>query len=258
MLWGEEKVTSGVYPRINSWTKQEIRILRENYADHTMEELLKLLPNRSRDSIRKKRKILKLYKNKWWTEKETSLLKRNMSASKEELLRLFPNRKMGLISDKLRYLGYSRRKVMIMKRFNHKFPLTNEELAYMAGIVDGEGTLAIRGKGNSYCPEFRITNTDKSLIDWLNIRVHFSSMHLRKREINRRPCWDCLIRGFKMYNLLKSLLPYLIIKRKHAELLIKFIESRVNGAPIARRYNDYEISLRNRVKELNAHREVTA
>lgn len=62
------------------WSEIEIQILKKNYYDTTKEELLKLIPNRTFESIKTKAKTLGLKRinkgNSSWTNKEIKLLEK--------------------------------------------------------------------------------------------------------------------------------------------------------------------------------------
>lgn len=110
-------------------------------------------------------------------------------------------------------------------------------LAYFAGIVDGEGCFHISvltGKRyDGYVnPHFRgvlkVSNTDKSLIDWL-LRVfegtESSAHRFTSSKKFERPVYDWVVTGFRLHDLCKQVLTYLVIKKKHCENMIKFRET---------------------------------
>jgi len=112
-----------------------------------------------------------------------------------------------------------------------RIPDSKEDLAYIAGILDGEGSIQVRllerrgSKWNRVKCEIIFTNTSKELMDWLseklNLRVH------ERRHSNPRwkTCYHAKVSNmYECLLLLKALLPYLIIKKKQAEEAIKLIE----------------------------------
>lgn len=105
-----------------------------------------------------------------------------------------------------------------------------EILAYMAGIIDGEGTLSIRkrrnGKKTIYLhPQIQVSNTDKTLIDWIGVQfdghvgIHrpASYDHNGYKTLHR---WT-LSSIDEIKELLEAIGPYLIIKKIHSEILLE-------------------------------------
>ena len=102
---------------------------------------------------------------------------------------------------------------------------TKLEYAYLAGIMDGEGTFGIyRSKdGRNHHLRCYVVNTDPKLITWLYDT--FGGL-VYSRKSKKNPHWKLkyewvLCKG-ETVDLVELLLPYLIIKRDQAELAIKF------------------------------------
>jgi hypothetical protein len=105
---------------------------------------------------------------------------------------------------------------------------TTEQLAYLAGFVDGEGTIYIKKclrKGYiDYDPRLQIVNTNKEVIDWIcNL---FGGKNFAKDRTKYHPTWKTSYYWYCPRNILDKLLPqlipYLIIKKGQAILMIKF------------------------------------
>ena len=105
--------------------------------------------------------------------------------------------------------------------------------AWLAGIIDGEGTITItrqwRTKSYSYRPEIHITNTSSLMLNEavsiMEIAVGkkpkiFSTNNGNKREVYRVRFQD----RNSCFNLIKLLLPHLIAKKAQAELLLIFLK----------------------------------
>lgn len=111
------------------------------------------------------------------------------------------------------------------------------DLAYMAGIVDGEGCIAIERFRNqpsrnppSYCYrlKIRIGNTNQGLIEYLRLSLGGSVKTVKPRTERDKEAWEWYTAGEPAVEYIKLLLPYLRIKRPQAELGIKF-QSRKRG-----------------------------
>lgn len=109
------------------------------------------------------------------------------------------------------------------------------DLAYLAGIIDGEGSLAAHRNGNKkglwYTPRLSIYNTDLQLIEWcrdvlaeLGAGSHIGS-HVR--EHGRRVQYVLTIQRLKALRVcLPHIIPFLKQKRFRGELLLEFCERR--------------------------------
>jgi hypothetical protein len=108
------------------------------------------------------------------------------------------------------------------------------DLAYMAGLVDGEGCFFMcklpKKKGDGYVTEhyrglLKIDNTDPSLLDWIDetfsgtasARCRFTSSRKFERQVFT---WTAT--GDRLLDLCEQILPYLTIKKKQCLLMIKF------------------------------------
>ncbi len=108
---------------------------------------------------------------------------------------------------------------------------TISQMAYLAGIVDGEGSIYI---GNFSCnpktgtlhyqTNMEVTNTDENLIHWLmnNIggrRTTYTPKQTPKNS--RRTVYRWMVSGDELTHLCNLLLPYLIIKKRQCEIMIE-------------------------------------
>ena len=111
--------------------------------------------------------------------------------------------------------------------------LSETEAAYIAGIIDGEGTLTIRKKKPaakvshrlpSYSVTFSVSNTATLLIHWLQNKCGGSVHHYENRCKNCRPYarWDLHTR--QATELLHQVTPYLLIKHEQACLAMEFLD----------------------------------
>jgi hypothetical protein len=103
------------------------------------------------------------------------------------------------------------------------------ENAYLAGIVDGEGSIRVRyakdvGPNGVFRCELTVSNTNMDLISML-IHKYGGSI----AAVNPT-CRQWRMTGQKALPILKSILPYLIVKRRHCELAIEYLENCVCGS----------------------------
>ena len=101
----------------------------------------------------------------------------------------------------------------------------DSQLAYLAGIIDGEGTFYI-----SPAPNFRhrilVVNTDERMIRWL--LANFSGLYYA-RTSKKNPHWklkyEWILVKSDIIPLCEALIPYLICKKEQAELMISLRKS---------------------------------
>lgn len=116
--------------------------------------------------------------------------------------------------------------------------LTPTDLAWVAGIIDGEGYIGVnkkyykidnRPETISYVLRVCVKMTDKKTIEYIHELFNVGTITTSKNPTgNRRPTygWVCSARKAKI--ILQRILPYLITKRERAKLAIEFVDRRSN------------------------------
>lgn len=109
------------------------------------------------------------------------------------------------------------------------------DIAYLAGIIDGEGSIYIgnfscnpKTKIPYYQTNIQVTNTDKALIDWLkNTFGGLISTRTRKQmpANSRKQVYIWTITGERLTHLCEEILPYLICKKRQAQIMLKMRET---------------------------------
>jgi len=128
------------------------------------------------------------------------------------------------------------------KRSKDYLPTTYRQvdLAYMAGIVDGEGCFFIgkipKKSGDGYVSEhfrgvLKVDNTDKRLCDWID-SVFSGTSSARTRSTSsrkyEREIFTWIATGDRLLDLCEQILQYLVIKKEHCKTMIKFRKSYTN------------------------------
>lgn len=112
----------------------------------------------------------------------------------------------------------------------------NMHWAYIAGFIDGEGTIGLMKRKNKSSIEYavRITNKDKytleKILEFFNENnIHGSISQQSKKPI--RDGWSIIYviqigsrEGVK--KIIENTLPYLITKKERAKIMLKFFEIR--------------------------------
>lgn len=122
------------------------------------------------------------------------------------------------------------------KKTVEKENLTCTEAAYLAGIIDGEGSLTIvaqkdaRTKKYYFNPRIDIANTDTKLMNWLVNTLLVGSIYVQNRENEghkTRYCYSIAKNGVAW--LIPQIKPYIKIKFEQLLALERFIELRDTG-----------------------------
>lgn len=240
------------------WTEQEIEFLKTNYPT-TSAKIIGEELGRSKATVATKVCSLGLkseLRRKPWSDYEIEVLKSKFHLPRERLLNLLPNRSLDAILDKTKRCGLSRRYEVHKREMGADCGLTRREATYIAGVMDGEGTISIHKEKRSpvaYYPRLGVVNTSLELMLWLKKKLHFNIP--QKLDKGRRESWKTCycgtLSGYKVYPLLKRILPSLIVKRKQAELVIAFLEERLKHVESNLGYTGEEIQLYKEVRALN-------
>ena len=98
------------------------------------------------------------------------------------------------------------------------------EIAYLAGLIDGEGCIVIKKNKSTnrlynYSLRLTVQMYHKDVIYAIYCRFG-GNIHILKNKI-----WFWDIGGLDAGDLLKELLPYLIVKKEQAELALNFLKT---------------------------------
>lgn len=105
---------------------------------------------------------------------------------------------------------------------------TGEDLAYAAGIVDGEGCIvakrsAVKFRGfPAYSLSVIVGMADPEAVDWLKGTFGGYIYGYDQKGAGKRPMHRWMLSGLRCQYFLKLLLPYLKVKRDQAEVAIGF------------------------------------
>lgn len=192
-----------------------------------------------------------------FTEEEIQTIRVYYPTMGKKIISLIPNHTINSIATKAEDMG-----ILVI---NHEimFHLEKEDALRLAMAVDCEGTITLRvwhrkDKKDFYHPKVSIYNTNYRLIEWANnIIAPIIPRYItpRDRIPTRNTIWkrqyQIDIRGVSpVFSLLTKLLPFFILKREQAELIIKFCKTRI-GKPIRQPYTDTDAEIRRKLQELN-------
>lgn len=94
--------------------------------------------------------------------------------------------------------------------------LSEIDKSYIAGIIDGEGSILLKPNSNGYrSPTVSITSSDPELIRWIHSSIGCGTIALKPaRKITHRDNYHIAIASNNAISLLNEILPYLKIERK--------------------------------------------
>lgn len=100
--------------------------------------------------------------------------------------------------------------------------ITDAEISYLAGIIDGEGTIGIRKQSERiYQIRLLVNNTSEELIEYLKENYGGKKLGPYKQKGNNKDIFEWVCSGKEAIKIIKRILPYLVIKQLQAELAIK-------------------------------------
>jgi hypothetical protein len=125
----------------------------------------------------------------------------------------------------------------IAKITRGKLNPTTEQIAYLAGVIDSDGCIAITkaiktslmAKTNRivnprYVLRITVTNTSMDLMNWLYENFDGSRRPKPRAKLIHKITYDWIYDNGKAIYILKLVRPYLVVKQRQADLGIEFIE----------------------------------
>jgi len=185
--------------------------------------------------------------NQRWSDDEIRVIKEHYNAPKEVLMSLLPKRTWQSIYYKIRELNLKRRPIVYHRPARVK-NLTMVQRAYIAGLIDGEGYISlcyrkrVRDTVTHNClhPSVEISNTKKQL-----------SIYCQKQKGKWNAAYRLHISAVNdVYELLKQITPFLIIKKKQAILLMQFCEIRLSSR-LGDGFSQRELDIYKKLRKLN-------
>jgi len=150
--------------------------------------------------------------------------------------------------------------------------MRSENFAYIAGFIDGEGSIGLtkmhqkyEGKEYDkivYYPRLTISNTNKVALEWIQRVLGGGHIHVSRQKGKIMGKWPKKgdVFYFAMYKrdmlitVLTKIIPFLHVKKKHAELLLEWCLSRsMRGAKPHKKlpYSNREMEVYERLYQLN-------
>lgn len=127
-------------------------------------------------------------------------------------------------------------------------------LAYIAGIIDGEGCIMIH---STNLVRVSVKNTNEWLVKFLKMNFGGCLVYSKHSwgNLRSKPIWNWAVDSKKASEFLQLILPYLQIKRPQAELAISFQKRRIRKGrakrltPEIRMLDDIDKSLMHKMNQ---------
>lgn len=134
--------------------------------------------------------------------------------------------------------------------------VTNTELAYIAGIIDGEGTITLmrHHSNQTPSPEISVANTSFRLLQWLKKTVG-AGVIIKKKiyQSHHTPSYVWTLRSNAALTLMQAALPWLMIKDRRAKLILKdYKRLTPRNGKYTKKQLAQKMALAKRVHSLNA------
>jgi hypothetical protein len=98
-----------------------------------------------------------------------------------------------------------------------------ENLAYAAGIIDGEGHIGIRKDSEKYFTDVvEVFNSNPNIILFFHKNFGGIIKKSYKFRISKKPYYTWILSGLKTSLFLKNIYPFLMAKKNQADILFKF------------------------------------
>lgn len=125
--------------------------------------------------------------------------------------------------------------------------LTKEQIGYIAGLIDGEGSICLHKcvwkyrNGSFYRPFIKISNSNLEMLIWIKEKLGCGSIKQERPDTGK---WKAMYTLTFSANMIRQFLPLiidcLIIKKRQALLLLEFLKMSKRGLPRYFKQNNQE------------------
>ncbi len=122
--------------------------------------------------------------------------------------------------------------------------LSDFELGYIAGFLDGEGHITImrsypgraRYKMGFHSIQVVMANNKVKVLEWIQMRIGGAiySQEASESRGNRKTCYRLVLSGQKSKQFLLTIAPYVLLKGEQVALALEYLELGKGTNPIAR------------------------
>ena len=137
-------------------------------------------------------------------------------------------------------------------------PLSKWQLAWLAGFIDGEGTIGIYQVNGRPQLQLKVNNTCLTVIEFIHTLTGIGSVtyvdkakQLNSKSVLPQKYWR-VTSASEMRDIISKLLPYLLVKTDQAIMMLEFCDGKASGNFIHDASYYYEMTkrLNHTVKEV--------
>jgi len=153
-------------------------------------------------------------------------------------------------------MATQKEKERVKKEFLSLWAYGHPNWAYLAGLIDGEGTITVvkEVKGTAR-PTLVIVNTNKEVLQWVKDNLNQGNLYNKGHEKEGwKDRWAWSSRGKHIKPILENILPFLKIKHQQAKLVLEFIELRDFYAYKIKGFAPEELEIVRQIYNLNKGR----
>ncbi|GAI87780.1 unnamed protein product [marine sediment metagenome] len=175
-----------------------------------------------------------------WTQAEIEKLKQYYGT--KMLFELFPYRTKRAVKTQAAKLGFKR---------NRNIPLlslTDAQRGYLAGLIDGDGTITmVWSNHNILYPRVAISVSDYRLCHI--VREYIGIGHIYSTPTRGKDHYTWVVHTPQdVIAVLTELNAYFVLKKRRADLMLRFCQSRLNRRTHAR-YTEEDLELARQIRE---------
>ena len=123
--------------------------------------------------------------------------------------------------------------------------------AYLAGFLDGEGSIMLYRRGNGAAMRISISNTNRPVLEWCQRATSVGAIVVAPRSNPRhKTAMMWMVNSQPAASILEQVLPYLIVKHEQATVALEF--QRKLAIPADKAQKEWQEQWRVRMKMLNA------
>lgn len=128
--------------------------------------------------------------------------------------------------------------------------LSDTEAAYIAGLIDGEGSIMLYARMKGAGLRVTVSNTYRPIIDWLLQTTEAgSAIEAPRKSSNHKVGWTWQLNAEAADSLLRQISKYLVIKRRQADLALEF-RNKIQDSQWRRRF-DWQQEMLQQMQQLN-------
>jgi hypothetical protein len=166
----------------------------------------------------------------WWNRRD-EIVSRYWKGETIEVLAADLGVSIGTLYKALREWKGAKRRGHSASAQSIRVPVSARHRGYLAGLVDGEGSVSIHLQRKRQRPTVAISvgSTTRELHDWLLTEVGGTSYERKIRHLGKKTMWYWhVVRARDIEALLEAIIPYMIIKRERAIAALEVVRDSIS------------------------------